>query len=80
MTIPGVALIGAAPSSKASSSEATPPQHTKAPTNSQHASGYKIYTDYRDDQLGKKRRLHPSRRALYCPSMPDGLVDASCAT
>lgn len=42
--------------------------------------GYKIYTDYRDDQLGKKDGYAGSIQvegALYCPSMPERLISAT---
>lgn len=42
--------------------------------------GYKIYTDYRDDQLGKKDGFAGAIQvegALYCPSMPARLITAT---
>jgi hypothetical protein len=42
--------------------------------------GYKIYTDYRDDQLGKKDGYAGAIQvegALYCPSMPENLITAT---
>lgn len=44
------------------------------------ALGYQIYTDYRDDQLGTKDGYAGSIQvegALYCPSMPQNLIDAT---
>lgn len=44
------------------------------------ALGYKIYTDYRDDQLGKKDGYAGAIQvegALYCPSMPAMLISAT---
>ncbi|QEE62453.1 hypothetical protein FVA74_13380 [Salinibacterium sp. dk2585] len=42
--------------------------------------GYKIFTDYRDDQLGKKEGYAGAIQvegAFYCPSMPKKLVEAT---
>ncbi|TFC48934.1 hypothetical protein [Cryobacterium shii] len=42
--------------------------------------GYTVVTDYRDDQLGVKDGFAGSIQvegALYCPSMPEGLVNAT---